>query len=220
MSTTSTTTRTTHTTSDAPAPPTAAQQQYAQQLVAVLPQQGEWTPEAYLWLSEHTSTLVEYNRGYLEFPPMPTDEHQTVLATLYRLLFTFVQVYLPQGVVLFAPLRLYVAPDRYREPDLLLLCDKDDPARGNRAWQRADLVAEVLSPDNAAHDTVTKRAEYAAAGFPEYWLVDPQAQHITVLTLPEGGDRYTAHGTFAAGATLTSPLLPALALDVAAVFAD
>jgi len=40
------------------------------------------------------------------------------------------------------------------------------------------LSIEVLSPDSARFDRVLKRRAYQAAGVPEYWIVDPDAQTI------------------------------------------
>lgn len=50
---------------------------------------------------------------------------------------------------------------------------------------RRTLVMEVVSggPQDRKRDLVIKRAEYAAAGIPEYWIVDPESRRITVLTL-------------------------------------
>ena len=47
------------------------------------------------------------------------------------------------------------------------------------------LIAEVLSPGkpNQDRDYIYKRAQYAAIGVPEYWLLDPVAQTVLVLTL-------------------------------------
>jgi Uma2 family endonuclease len=52
------------------------------------------------------------------------------------------------------------------------------------------LVAEVLSPSNAGNDLVQKRHDYAAAGIPRYWIVDPRDNTVTVLALPEGRTSY------------------------------
>ena len=62
------------------------------------------------------------------------------------------------GIVRLAPLRLFVAPSRYREPDLLYLADADDPRRSNRYWTGADLVVEIVSPDGEERDWVQKHA--------------------------------------------------------------
>jgi Uma2 family endonuclease len=65
---------------------------------------------------------------------------------------------------------------------------------------------------------VTKRQEYAKAGIPEYWIVDPSLETITVLTL--NGNRYDEHGLFGRGAVASSVLLPGFGADVAEAFSQ
>ncbi len=120
------------------------------------------------------------------------------------------------GRVYYGPLRLRVREDKYREPDLLLLLDANDPRRQNRYWLGADLVVEVVSPDDPDRDLVEKRRDYAEANIPEYWIVDPREQTITVLRLADG--RYVEHGVFGRGARATSALLEGFFVDVDAVF--
>jgi Uma2 family endonuclease len=48
------------------------------------------------------------------------------------------------------------------------------------------LAIEVVSPDSIKRDYRFKRAEYASFGIPEYWIVDPAAQKVTLLLLVEG----------------------------------
>jgi Uma2 family endonuclease len=45
------------------------------------------------------------------------------------------------------------------------------------------LVEEVVSPgvDNEKRDYQDKRKDYAARGIPEYWIVDPTKQSVSVL---------------------------------------
>lgn len=53
-----------------------------------------------------------------------------------------------------------------------------------------ELVVEIISPGSEGVDTVTKRAEYAAAGISQYWVVNQdQAQTITMHGLD--GEHYT-----------------------------
>lgn len=118
--------------------------------------------------------------------------------------------------MLTAPLRLRLATERFREPDLLLLLAADDPRRHNEYWEGADLVIEVVSPDAPQRDLVTKRAEYAQLGIPEYWIIDPRSERITVLQLNDGA--YQEHGVFRRGDVATSALLSELHIAVAAVF--
>ena len=145
---------------------------------------------------------------------MPTRKHQVILAFLYEMFLLFIR---PRGgKVLFAPLRLHIRPGRFREPDLLLLRNINDPRNQEAFWLGADLVVEIVSPDNPTRDTVEKRTEYAEAGIPEYWIVDPQIETITVLRLEAGS--YTEHGVFRRGTTATSALLIGFEVGVDPVF--
>jgi Uma2 family endonuclease len=71
--------------------------------------------------------------------------------------------------------------------------------------------------DDRRGDLTNKRAEYAAAGIPEYWIVDPEEGRITVLILD--GTTYTVHGEFSRGQQATSKLLPGFVVDVASALA-
>ena len=96
---------------------------------------------------------------------MPTFTHQTILALLYRLFHAHLEPH--GGVVVFAALRLRIRKGKFREPDLLLLRDRADARCRDRYWPGADLVAEVVSPDDSDRDLVVKRADHADAGIPE-----------------------------------------------------
>ena len=180
----------------------------------ILPRQGCWSDEGYLWLTDHGNRLVEFTDGFVEELPMPTDTHQTILAFLHVLFRAWVQPH--GGVVVESPLRMCIREGKFREPDLLLLRDRSDSRRRNRYWLGADLVAEVVSPDDPDRDLVEKRADYAEAGIPEYWIADPRDETLTVLVLR--GEAYVEHGRYARGETAASALLEGFAAEVSAVF--
>jgi Uma2 family endonuclease len=183
-------------------------------LLEVLPKQGDWTEEEYLWLTDHTNRLVEYIDGHIELLPMPTDQHQMISQFLFLALNAFIT---PRGGrVLYAPLRLRVRTGKFREPDLLLVKDANDPRRQNRFWTGADVTMEIVSKDKPSRDLVDKRYEYADAGVPEYWIVNPEDETITVLTLV--GSAYVEHGVFRRGDSATSVVLPGFTVSVDAVF--
>ena len=183
-------------------------------LCDTLPRQGDWSDEEYLWLTDRTRRLIEFTDGYVEELPMPTSKHQAILAFLYRRFYAHVEP--AGGVVMFSALRLRVREGKFREPDLLVLRDGSDPRFQDRFWLGADLVVEVVSPDGPDRDLVDKRVDYAEAHIPEYWIVDPRHDTITVLTLTGGG--YDEHGVFSRGESATSPLLGGIGVDVAATF--
>lgn len=69
-----------------PAPPASASQDELNAIVCgVLPRQGTWSDEEYLWLTDRSRRLIEFTDGYVQDLPMPTFSHQAILAFLYRL---------------------------------------------------------------------------------------------------------------------------------------
>ena len=176
--------------------------------------QGTWTEEQYLRLTENNNILIEYTDGIIEVLPMPTDKHQSILQFLFLALHTLLQ---PRGgKVQFAALPVKIRKGKHREPDLLAVLDATDPRRQSSEWLGADLVMEVVSPDNPERDTKVKRAEYAEVGITEYWIVNPLNETITVLRLE--GDAYTEHGVFHRGDTATSALLTDFVISADEVF--
>jgi Uma2 family endonuclease len=182
------------------------------------PLQGDWTEEQYLSLAFERNWLVEYSSGCVEVLPMPTVEHQLIVKFLLKSLEAFLE---PRnlGVVLFAPLPVWMGPRNYRAPDLVFKFQENHAKRTTPYYKGADLVMEVVSDDSRSHerDHKQKRLDYAAAGIPEYWIVDPQDNRITVLALE--GDRYVEHGVFEQDEVATSRLLPGFSISVEAVFA-
>jgi Uma2 family endonuclease len=145
---------------------------------------------------------------------MPTDRHQSVLAFLFLTLHGFVGA--RGGIVRFAPLRLRIRPGKFREPDLLLLLSATDPRRQNRYWLGADLALEVVSEEKPERDLVDKPADYAEGRVPEYWIVNPQTETISVLRLR--GDAYEEAGIYRRGEMAASVLLAGFSIAVPAVF--
>lgn len=188
--------------------------EYERTLLDLLPEQGRWSEADYLWLTDHTNRLVEFTDGVIEALPRATDLHQSVLKFLFMAMSGFLTPL--GGEVLFAPLRMRVRSGKFREPDLLLVKSADDPRRRNRYWLGADLTLEVVSEDKPERDLIDKRFDYAEAKVPEYWIVNPQTETITVLRLEN--DSYVEHGVFARGQRATSVILPGFGVEVSAVF--
>ena len=176
--------------------------------------QEPWTEAQYLQLTDRCRRLLEFTDGHLDILPMPTDQHQVIVRFLLLALFPRAREL--GGTVLFAPLRLRIRDGKFREPDLLLVLDANDPRRGNDFWTGADLVVEVVSPDDPGRDTRDKRPDYAEAGIPEYWIVNPPDETVTVLELR--GTAYAEHGVFRRGQQADSVSLGDCSLDVASMF--
>jgi Uma2 family endonuclease len=185
-------------------------------IAKLYPAQGFWDEDDYLALN--TNWRVEFDDGSIEVLPMPTTAHQLTVLFLYRMLFAFVSSR-KLGTVLAAPLPMRTLKTKYREPDVLFLFAKHQARRGNRFWQGADLVMEVVSKGKKERrrDLVLKRKEYAATGIPEYWIVDPLKSEVVVLQLSNG--QYVVAGRYGSGQKVKSVLLRGFEVDVDAALA-
>lgn len=177
----------------------------------MLPVQGSWSEADFLKF--HTNRMAELVDGRLEILPMPTLKHQRIVIWLLDA-FRRAVADQPKAVVLFAPLPARLFPGTIREPDLLYIAPENAPGPDVDYPSHLDLALEIVSPGNDARqrDYEDKRADYARAGIPEYWIVDPQENQVTVLVLQNG--TYAEHGVFQIGDTASGLLLPALRVDV------
>ena len=185
------------------------------EIAQLFPAQGYWSEEEYFSLG--TNRLIEFSHGRLEILPTPTQSHQLLLAALFDHLYRYVSDR-DSGMVLFAPMRIQLWPGKFRQPDIVFMAAEHTDSLGEQFWRGADLVMEVVNPDDPRRDTVTKRREYAQAGIPEYWIVDPTDASVSVFSLD--GSEYSLHGKFVTGETANSALLDGFMVEVASVLAE
>jgi Uma2 family endonuclease len=184
-------------------------------IARLFPPQGGWSEDEYLKLPGNT--LAEFDHGRIEVLDMPSELHQLLVAYLYRALVEFVGASAP-GTVLFAPFPVKLWEGKIREPDIVFMRREHADRRHPQFWQGADLVMEVMSPDDRKRDSETKRREYAMAAIPEYWLVDPTNQTVTVLVREADASLYSVQGVFESGHAASSATLSGFAIDVNTLF--
>lgn len=108
---------------------------------------------------------------------------------LFRLGNTAIEV-TPMTIVLPNGQRKKIA-QRSRIPDLMCLTVQGlrQIANGYKGLaldhENPRLVVEVVSQSNASEDYISKRAQYAARGIEEYWIVDRHKQQVIVFVLKE-----------------------------------
>ncbi|HEX2477016.1 MAG TPA: Uma2 family endonuclease [Lacipirellulaceae bacterium] len=187
----------------------------AWEVALLFPSQGAWSESDYLALD--TNRLVELVDGRLEVLPMPSVLHQLIVEFLHDALKNFVRKH-RLGQAIFAPLPVRIREDTLREPDVIYISRERGVKPEDKRLEGADLVMEVVSPDEGSHerDYTKKRSDYASRKISEYWIVDPQTERIKVLALK--GKQYRVHGEFAPGQEATSVLLEGFGVDVSAVF--
>lgn len=200
-------------------PAHSAEADYAWEVATLFPEQGEWSEEDYLRLTDGTNRRIEFTDGRLEFLAMPTEIHESMVRYLFFAIHAFVENQ-ELGKVYWTGIRLRIRPRKIRLPDIIFLHKDHFQARHNRAWDGADLVMEVVSedPKDRQRDYEQKLLDYAEAKVAEYWIVDYERRVVLVHRL--AGDHYELHGEFSHEQQATSALLDGFTIDVQSLFAQ
>ena len=166
---------------------------------------------------------VELLRGKIRQMAAPSVKHQRISIRFSRLLAnalwqTSCQVFAAPFDVRLTRMRDDKEVKTVVQPDLCVICDpsKLDERGCNGA---PDLIIEILSPGNSRTEMKDKFELYQEAGVLEYWVVSPIEKTIQVWTLDEQGI-YFSRQPKVEGDTVTTPIVPNLAVDVTEVFED
>lgn len=161
---------------------------------------------------------MELDDGELYIMPRPRPVHQFILMRLYMFIAIYIDGFAEPPAQVHTDMVTILSPSSRRVlvPDLAVML-AGRPYRMVRGYFEVvpDIVVEVLSTDRR-RDLVRKRQLYAEAGVLEYWIVDPRNDTVTLLELHD--KEYTERAALTAADTLTSPLLPGLAIPLNDVF--
>lgn len=180
------------------------------------PGQGRWTYKDYAALPESRDKYEVVN-GVLYMSPAPSGAHQDAALEIA----SHLRAHIKQaglGLVRIAPFDVELAPNVVVQPDVLVvLKENSDKVTDNRIIGAPDLVVEVASPSTAIYDRHEKLEAYARAGVPEYWIVDPNAHTVEVLTLEAPG-MYFSLAIYRGKALLPSRVIPGFSTRVEQFF--
>lgn len=180
-----------------------------------LPKQRHTLADLFAMPESERGERYELLDGEIFMTPAPMVRHQIVSRNLMRRLDRHVEE-AGLGLVL-DNTAVRVGERAYVIPDAVFVSEDRLGIVGAADIHGApDLVCEILSPGNRPHDLLIKRAFYARIGVAEYWIIDPIARSVAVLTLD--GDHYAELPQPEAGA-IQSRLLPAFRLTLADLFA-
>jgi Uma2 family endonuclease len=181
--------------------------------------QSSMTLEDYLNYNDGSDTRYELVDGVLvEMPPESTLNTQIVAF----LVASFLKLGTPHTRLgIRHQIAVAGAKATAREPDLMIHSAESATAieGQSQALLTHDmpppaLVVEVVSPKQENRDYRHKRTEYAARHIPEYWIVDPIAEKVTVLEWVDGlyEDQVYQHSE-----QIVSPQFPTLELTAAQI---
>ena len=161
---------------------------------------------------------MELDDGELYIMPRPRPAHQFIVLRLCLYIANYVDSFAepPAAVHLDQVTILSRDPRHVLVPDVAVtLSGQAGRIVGGYFEGVPDIVVEVLSSDRN-RDLIRKRQLYAEAGVPEYWIFDPENDTALLLELRNGD--YVSRGLLTADDTLTTPLLPGLAIPLAELF--
>ena len=131
----------------------------------------------------------------------PSRSHQRILLALSRKIADYIERKHSTCEVDIAPFAVYLDEhsNTYVEPDISVICDKnkldDRGCKGAPDW-----IIEIVSSDSHHMDYYTKLFKYHDSGVREYWIVDPDMNHIMVYDfVSEDFGDYTFSDTVKAG---------------------
>jgi Uma2 family endonuclease len=181
------------------------------------PPQGCWTYADWERLPADEQRY-EVIGGVLYMTTARSSFHQWIVQTLFE--YIGIPVKRQQlGYAFVAPIGVLMPGCDPVQPDFVVVLNANAGIiREQRIRGVPDLLIEVLSPGTRAYDEQTKWAAYAAAGVPEYALVDPETRTVQVYRLEPGG-AYGVPQVMGAGETLRFACLPTIDVPVAELFA-
>jgi Uma2 family endonuclease len=146
------------------------------------------TFEEYLVYDDGSGFHYELVDGRLELMNPPTVEHFLITKFIEQLLDAEIQrLSLPW--LTFREAGVRTGRNKSRLTDLSVVTQEQarELINVSAVFETPPLmIVEVVSPDSIKRDYRYKRSEYAAVEVPEYWIVDPLEQKISVLLLEEG----------------------------------
>src|SRR5687768_16231992 len=122
------------------------------------------TADEFFQLPE-TMQPTELIDGELIASPTPTPKHQLAVGAF----FTLIHGLIPDGVVLFAPLSVYLDEENIPEPDVMWVAENSRCVITEKRLEGPpDLIVEVFSPGTAKRDKRDKFKLYEKHGVREY----------------------------------------------------
>ena len=175
------------------------------------------TVDEYLALDE-LEGVWELVDGVLTKMAKPSLEHQHLIDLLYWLIRSYLVAVTPRPGIAIIDASVALSQFRVPAPDLVYVrAERRHLLQGPIVVGAPDLVVEVLSQDRAK-DQIRNRQWYSEAGIPEYWIMDPVHDTLTILEL--AGNHYIERAVLGRNDTLTTPTIPGLSISLTELFDD
>lgn len=179
------------------------------------PGKSFYTYDDYLAIND--GNRYEIIEGELVLTPSPGFIHQYIVSKIETIIKSLVEQN-NSGTTLIAPFDVVLSDSVVLQPDVLFISrERYHLITASCLNGGPDLVVEVISPTSGRNDRIKKSRLYRKYGVKEYWLVDPSAKTVEVLTADDRG--WYQAGAYDEEDTLISPLLSGLQIELIKIFA-
>lgn len=139
------------------------------------------TYEEFLQLSEGSENRYEYIDGEVYLLASPTYDHQSIIMEIINIMHNWFKG--KKCKVLTSPFDVTLIKNEDKnvvQPDVIVICDKENVNKKGRYMGVPTLVVEVLSESTRRKDILKKTDLYMQSGIHEYWVVSPFNHEISV----------------------------------------
>jgi Uma2 family endonuclease len=171
-----------------------------------------WTYDEMAAKLPETNQPIELWDGELCIYHAPPPSHQTTVGQIVFRLHDFAKAR-NLGKVYHSPIDVVLSQTRVVQPDVVFVSNEKKKILGKVIRGVPDLAVEIISTGSWRRDTIDKRALYEQFGVQEYWIVDPEAATVEVLTLKD--DAFQLFGRFGKTQLARSALLKGFKIRVA-----
>lgn len=182
---------------------------------------GMVTYGAFLELTKESEKRFELIDGVIYNLASPSYKHQHVVGELFGTFYNWFKG--KKCTALTSPLDVTFVKEQTNicvvQPDIVIICDKDNLDEKDKYKGTPTLVIEVLSPTTRSKDMLTKLELYKQCGVKEYWIVDPINEHILVYSLEDNEIVNNKTYSKSARQTVQSDVFDGLVADLQEVFA-
>lgn len=119
--------------------------------------------------------------GQIYFMAPPNRKHQFIAGELLTRINNYIKSKSGSCEPYIAPFAVFLNKDdtNYVEPDISVICDKSK-LTDKGCFGAPDWIIEIVSPGSRRMDYYTKLFKYRSSGIREYWIADPEKNHILV----------------------------------------
>ncbi len=151
--------------------------------------------------------------------PCPNTRHQRLVGRLHYEIESALRAAPGTGQIFLSPFDVVFTEWDVVEPDLLFIAADQGHILTNANVQGSPaLVVEILSPSTRKRDQGIKRQLFDRAGVRECWMVDPERDIVRVFRRETDGSFVEAPRLMESGESLTTPLIPGLAINLGELF--